>query len=89
MFWKCEDGTVESFKLEKAVGESTEIHTYKDARIWYDDPRVIFTMSRDDYYNIELSVQIGRNKYVVCKEKHDIRRLISWLIKAYKDLFGK
>ena len=91
MFWKCEDGTIESFKLEKDVDKLTEIHIYKDARILYDDddPHVIFTMSKDGDYNIELSVQIGKNKYVVCEEKYDIRRLISWLIKTYKDLFGK
>lgn len=28
MFWKCEDGTIESFKLEKDVDKLTEIHIY-------------------------------------------------------------
>lgn len=90
MFWKCENGAIETFDYDKDIKDSeTEIHTYNNARIWYDDPPVIFTMSRISEWCVELAIKVDGKKYVICKEKYDIRRLISWLIKAYKDLFGK
>ena len=90
MFWKCENGALETFDYDKDVKDNkTEIHTYDNARIWYDDPPVIFTMSRSNGFHVKLAIEVDGKKYDICYEMYDIRRLISWLIKSYKDLFGK
>lgn len=91
MFWKCEDGSIESFQLESnARYDTIETHVYNNARIWHGDPPVIFSMSKSNN-GMKLIIRVGVDgrEYVICEKEYDVRRLISWLIKTYKDLFGR
>ncbi len=89
-FWKCDDGSLETFNVDEYgdAKNNEEIHTYR-----INSNITLEMKSKETNFGSRMFLYITYKRdgeqtetLELCKDMGAVNRLISWMIKSYKDL---
>lgn len=89
-FWKCDDGSLQTFNVDEYgdANDNEEINTYR-----VNSNVVLEMKSKKTNFGSKMFLYITYKRndeqtetIELCRGISDINRLISWMIKSYKDL---